>query len=161
MDEATETYLENLTNSTVHILVDNLVGIYLHGSAVLGGYISSRSDLDILIAVHNPLTTTEQSALSRALSQECLPCPAAKGLEMSVVLANVASGPYLAEKVPFEMHITTAKEDRKIVYGGAEHEGDEDLVLHFWVTRKRGRVLYGKNKEEVFKAVDWLSLIHI
>ncbi|KAK3190824.1 nucleotidyltransferase activity protein [Lecanicillium sp. MT-2017a] len=140
MDAATETYLQALASTTVQVLGDNLTGIYLHGSAVLGGYLPSRSDLDILILVASPLSTTDQTRLSRALSQSALPCPAV-GLELSVVLASVAAAQPTTRAPPFEMHMTTAERDSKVIGRDAGASGDEDLMLHFWVARERGRAL--------------------
>ena len=54
---------------------------------------------------------------------------------------------------PFELHITTAPEDEKVIDGhGAE--GDPDLVLHFGVCRQAGLLVgAGQPREIVFGQV--------
>ncbi|MFT9411601.1 nucleotidyltransferase domain-containing protein [Liquorilactobacillus hordei] len=41
------------------ILKDNLVGIYLHGSFVLGSFNEAISDLDYLVVTYKPLSLVE------------------------------------------------------------------------------------------------------
>ena len=51
--------LEKLTDEFViqskHILGDNLTGIYLHGSAVMGCFNDKKSDIDLLVVVKNDI----------------------------------------------------------------------------------------------------------
>lgn len=50
------------------IIKDNLLGIYIHGSA-LGGALKPQSDIDLLVVVKNPLSTEVRSSLLSALMQ--------------------------------------------------------------------------------------------
>lgn len=158
MDDASLAYLKKAADILSACLDDNLTGIYLHGSAVLGGYDAERSDLDLLIVVPRPISDEQRAAVSKALTQEALPCPAV-GLEMSIVTEAVAGNPTSAQPA-FELHMTTAATDSKIV-DGRGHEGDPDLVLHLAVCRAHGQNLLndgtGNNKiksnEEVFGTV--------
>jgi streptomycin 3"-adenylyltransferase len=50
------------------ILGDNVVGIYLHGSAVLGG-LRESSDLDVITVVQRPLTKAEKGRLGAVLAK--------------------------------------------------------------------------------------------
>jgi predicted nucleotidyltransferase len=49
------------------VLGENVVGIYLHGSAVLGG-LRKRSDLDVITVVAKPLTNDEKQRLAGVLA---------------------------------------------------------------------------------------------
>jgi hypothetical protein len=49
-------------------LGDALVGVYLHGSGVLGGF-RRRSDLDVIAVVARPLTSDEKQRLWTALAE--------------------------------------------------------------------------------------------
>lgn len=72
------------TDQLVHFLHrtlgDNPLGIYLHGSATLGG-LRPHSDLDVLVVVRQPLTTDERRALLRELLDHDGPRP----VELTVV----------------------------------------------------------------------------
>ncbi len=43
--------LKSFVTQSKKILGDNLVGIYLHGSAVMGCYNEKKSDIDLLVVV--------------------------------------------------------------------------------------------------------------
>lgn len=154
MDAASEIYLQKLSKKISHTLNGNLTGIYLHGSAVLGGYDVHRSDLDVLVVVPRPITEGQRTELAETLREETLPCPAA-GLELSIV-TDAAAATVDVSAPAFELHMTTAPADSKVV-DGRGHGGDPDLVLHFAVCRVHGRNLAGsttgKPLEEVFGAV--------
>ena len=67
-----------------------LVGVYVHGSAVLGGFRPERSDVDVLVVVANPVPADRQAALGAALLAAAYPCPGI-GLELSVITAATAA----------------------------------------------------------------------
>ncbi|QFY10183.1 hypothetical protein GBF35_29280 [Nonomuraea phyllanthi] len=50
-----------------------LVGVYLHGSAVLGGFNPQRSDVDLLVVCQDPMTAEQRSAVAERLSADRLP----------------------------------------------------------------------------------------
>ena len=43
--------LKSFITKSQKILCDNLIGIYLHGSAVMGCYNEEKSDIDLLVVV--------------------------------------------------------------------------------------------------------------
>lgn len=150
MDFASERYLTSLTKAMDVVLGAQLVGVYLHGSAVLGGFDARRSDVDIVVVSNGPMSREQQTAAALSLSEEELPCPA-RGLELSVVTHEVALHP--SARPPFELHITTTPGDSKVVdgHGGA---GDSDLVLHFAVCRTAGQLIgSGLPRQEAFSPV--------
>jgi streptomycin 3"-adenylyltransferase len=134
MDRAASRYLQALTSAGRGRLGDAFVGAYPHASLVLGGWRADRSDIDVLVVVDRALTSSEQSALAAAWSEEALPCPAV-GLELSVVTIAACRGP--TRRPAFELHMTTAPQDPKVVDGHG-HLGDWDLVLHFAVCHSLG-----------------------
>jgi hypothetical protein len=119
------------------LLGSHLAGVYLHGSAVLGGFDARRSDVDVIAVCDGPMTAAQRSAAAQALSEQRLPCPA-RGLELSIVTLQAALHP--TAEPPFELHLTTTPEDTKVV-DGHERRGDPDLVLHFAVCRRAGQLL--------------------
>ena len=46
-----DTVINIFTEKSKEILKDNLVGIYLHGSAVMGCFNPLKSDLDLIVVV--------------------------------------------------------------------------------------------------------------
>jgi len=134
VDPSAARYLEALTAEVAAVLGGRLVGVYAHGSLLLGGCLPTRSDIDVLVVVEDPLSPDEQADLAARLSADALPCPAV-GLELSVVLRSVAAAP--TARPAFELHVTTAPGDRKVVDGHG-HSGDLDLVLHFAVCHALG-----------------------
>jgi predicted nucleotidyltransferase len=70
----------------------DLVGVYLHGSAAMGAFVPTRSDVDVLVVAQGPLSAPTKAAVADALSESSLPCPDV-GLEMSVVTLESARTP--------------------------------------------------------------------
>ena len=80
-----------------------LVGVYLHGSAVLGDWYQGVSDIDVLV-VSRERSLSAAEELSAVLN-DARACPGV-GLEVSVVAARDAAAP--AAPWPFVLHVTTA-----------------------------------------------------
>jgi hypothetical protein len=137
MDARSERYAADIGAALADVLGPDLIGAYLHGSAVLGGFDVRRSDVDVLAVSRDAMTAAQQAATAAALSQERRPGPA-RGLELSVVTLAAARHP--VARPAFELHLTTGPEDSKVIDGHG-HGGDPDLVLHFAVCRAAGRLL--------------------
>jgi len=83
------------------ILGENLIGVYLHGSLAMGGFVPGRSDVDVMIVVKNALSEGRKESLAKSclsLSKEI----GGKGLEMSIILRRCAKHPVYP--MPFEFH---------------------------------------------------------
>jgi streptomycin 3"-adenylyltransferase len=137
MDRVSEAYAQAVASAAGSVLGSRLVGVYLHGSAVLGGFDARRSDVDVLVVSDGPVPAAQRTATAGALGQQRLPCPA-RGLELSVVTAQAAR--QVTAEPSFELHMTTAPDDPKVI-DGHPGGGDADLVLHFAVCRSAGRLL--------------------
>ncbi|EGX95376.1 streptomycin adenylyltransferase, putative [Cordyceps militaris CM01] len=154
MDAASEEYLHNLSDRISRALEGNLTAIYLHGSAVLRGYNRRWSDLEVLVVVPSQTTLAQRAAVAETVSEKALPCPAT-GLEISIVTESATANPDTAAPA-FELHMTTAASNSKIVEGRG-HDGGPDLLIHFAVCRAKGRILANfaapKMRVDVFGAV--------
>jgi streptomycin 3"-adenylyltransferase len=123
----------------------DLVGVYLHGSAVLGGFDPARSDVDVLAVVAGADPGSQRDT-GAALSATGPFCPGT-GLEASVITAATAVD---LGDCAFEVHVGTA--DGTLVTG-AGHDGDPDLVLHVAVCRDHALAVAGPPAREVFGPV--------
>ena len=150
--------IDNLINSYVDkskdILTNNLVGIYLHGSLTMGCFNPSRSDIDLIIVVNEPLSVSvkkeymEMVVDHNARSTE-------KGIEMSIVLRKVCK-PFIYP-TPYELHFSSGHLDwykeSPEEYIREMNGTDKDLAAHFTIINKRGKCLYGAPIKDVFGEV--------
>jgi len=116
----------------------SLVGVYLHGSAVLGDFSPLASDIDMLVVLVDDVRAPVVRAVAEVLNA-ARPCPG-RGLEVSAVRAKEALRP--REPWPFLVHVCTIPDDWKVAFG-IEEAGDPDLVLHYLVARRAGVALVG------------------
>ncbi len=149
-----EKLIHELVEQSKQILQENLAGIYLHGSAVMGCFNPEKSDLDFIIVVDRPLSDPVKRAYMDMIVGYDAVGPA-KGIEMSVVFREVCR-PFIYP-TPFELHFSRAHlawyrrdpEDYIRKMKGV----DKDLAAHFTVINKRGQCLYGLPVKEVFAEV--------
>ena len=136
------------------ILQDNLVGIYLHGSSVMGCFNPLKSDIDLIIVVNRPLTDSVKRAFMDMVVRYNAAGPA-KGIEMSIVLREVCK-PFVYP-TPFELHFSASHlewyRERPDDYIRKMNGTDRDLAAHFTVITRRGRCLFGAPVTEVFAEV--------
>ena len=150
----TDSLLNCFVEESKKILCDNLVGVYLHGSLVMGCFNPQKSDIDLIIVIDKPISDSIKRAYLDTVVQFNALAPK-KGIEMSIVLREVCK-PFVYT-TPFELHFSAGYLDW---YGEdpddyiSEMNGtDKDLAAHFTIINKRGRCLYGAPIEDVFAAV--------
>jgi hypothetical protein len=144
--QALEAYPAAVAAGLSRVLGPVLVGVYLHGSAALGGWSAERSDVDLLGVVARPLDRRTKRVISARLNHPSLVCPAPAGLELSLVTAAVAADP--PRRPPFELHVNTGPSPQTHLGGPAA--ADPDLLLHFAVCRRAGVAVTGPDPVEVF-----------
>ena len=146
--------LNGFTERSKEILKDNLVGIYLHGSAVMGCFNPEQSDIDLIIVTERPLSDAVKRAYMEMVTAYSAMGPK-KGIEMSVVL-RAACKPFVYP-TPFELHFSEGhaawyKSDPDD-YIRRMNGTDKDLAAHFTIINRRGKCLYGASIPEVFAEV--------
>ena len=146
--------IERFTQETARILGDNLVGVYLHGSAVMGCFHPAKSDLDLLVVVEHAMTDEAKREFMDMVIQLNDEAPA-KGIEMSIVRREVCK-PF-AYPTPFELHFSAMHlgwyRDDPEDYIRKMNGTDKDLAAHCTVIRARGRCLFGAPIADVFGEV--------
>ena len=130
-----------------------LIGVYLHGSAALGDYDPTRSDIDILGVCAAAIDAETRARLGAGLGREALPCPAGAGLEFSLVTQAAARDP--ARAPSYELH---GWDEHGHVRPGHDR-GDPDLPLHFAVVRQVGLTVWGPPAAGVVRDVPRDELI--
>ena len=149
-----DSLIQGFVEGSKAILLDDLVGIYLHGSAVMGCFNSEKSDIDLIVVVERPLSDPVKGAFLEMVVEYNAQGPA-KGIEMSVVLRRVCR-PFVYP-TPYELHFSAGhlasyRQD-PAGYIRRMKGDDKDLAAHFTIIRKRGRCLYGPPIEDVFAQV--------
>ena len=143
-----------LVNKARQILQDNLTGIYLHGSAVMGCFNPLKSDIDLIIVANENIAKEIKRELMDLVSGLNSKAPG-KGLEISVVLKSVCN-PFVYP-TPFELHFSPMHlkwyKDNPDNYIEKMNGEDKDLAAHFTVINHRGECLTGLPINEVFGAV--------
>ena len=134
-------------------LGSQLVAVYLHGSSVLGDFDPLLSDIDLLGIVDDNTPVAAVMATADVLRAPRT-CPA-QGIEASVVAAGAANRP--RQPWPFVVHVTT-DDDHKVVFG-YERDGDDDLILHYAVTRAAGLAIDGPPAPDVIGEIDAAVII--
>jgi hypothetical protein len=149
-------YLDRLVRRLRDALGDALVGIYLHGSAAIGAFVPSRSDVDILVVAARPLSTEQKRAIASSLTITALPCPGV-GLELTVVEAG--SMRRVVDAPGFELHLDLHGGHHERVVDGTEQDGDPDLIALFAMARERGIALFGPLPHGVFPPIERSRLL--
>ena len=146
--------IESFVRESARILGDNLVGVYLHGSAVMGCFNSAKSDIDFLVVVEQCMSDAvkrEFMDMVILLNEEA----PAKGIEMSIVRREVCK-PFVYP-TPFELHFSKMHlgwyRDDPEDYIRKMNGTDKDLAAHVTVIRDRGVCLYGAPIADVFGEV--------
>lgn len=121
-----------------------LAGVYLHGSAALGGWTAGRGDIDVLVLTGDDISPDAVAAAGSLLLAAARAGPG-RGLECSVVTAGQAARP--APPWPFLLHVGQRLSGPVLVRGGsgdpAPPAGDPDLLMHYAVCRAAGIALAG------------------
>ena len=147
----TKTLLSEFARWSEAILKDNLLGIYLHGSAVMGCFNPEKSDIDLIIVVNDRLSDDVKQAYMEMVVELSSLGPA-KGIEMSIVPRD-ACKPFVYP-TPFELHFSVGHlewyRSNPEDYIQKMKGTDRDLAAHFTIIRQRGRCLYGLPIDDVF-----------
>jgi predicted nucleotidyltransferase len=146
--------LDRFVQKNIDLLGDNLIDIYLHGSAVTGCFNAEKSDIDLLTVVENDLSyETKKMYMDMTIefNKEAPP----KGMELSIVKEEFLK-PF-AYPTPYELHFSLMHLDwyrsNPNEYIEKMKGTDKDLAAHVTVIYHRGKTLYGKEIKEVFSPV--------
>lgn len=143
-----------IVEESCNILGEVLVGVYLHGSAVMGCFHEKKSDIDLIVVV-NTAIPDEVKRQYMDMVVECNTHAPKKGIELSIVKEDVCK-PFVYP-TPFELHFSNAHlqwyRTDPSDYVEKMKGVDKDLAAHFTIIYHRGKCLYGKEIKDVFAEV--------
>ena len=146
--------LSRFTEMSKKVLGDNLTGVYLHGSAVMGCFNPEKSDLDLILAVQNTVPDAVKMEFMENAVKLNEEAPQ-NGFEWSIVKRD-ACKPFVYP-TPYELHfsITHLKWFQKDPKGYIQKMRgvDKDLAAHFTIINHYGKTLFGEEIESVFDEV--------
>jgi hypothetical protein len=143
-------YLGEIVKRLRDYLGQNLVGVYLFGSAGYEAYEPGLSDLDVQAVVKQPLELPVKKEIIRRISQENLPCPASK-LEF---VAYAFGGINPANRHPrFELNLNTGPGQADHISLDPAGESSHWFLLDIAMGREFGRALFGPDPAEVFAPI--------
>ena len=140
-----------------------VVGAYLHGSAVLGGQVPT-SDIDLLAVSRRPLTGTQRERLAVELLSLSVPPdserhgrPDSRPIELTIVVES-AVRPW---RYPPEMEFQYGDWLRSEMSAGhlPARTANPDLAILIELARRGGRSVLGPPPDDVFEPVPWLDLV--
>lgn len=149
-----EALLARFTEMSKRVLGNNLIGVYLHGSAAMGCFNPEKSDLDLLLVVKHDIPDEVKLEFMEQVVHYHGEAPK-KGLELSVVKKEYCNP--LVYPTPFELHFSVTHlkwfNENPLDYVAKMKGTDKDLAAHFMITRTCGRVLFGDEIPEIFGEV--------
>lgn len=152
--DALNDLLKNFVTQSQKILGDNLIGIYLHGSAVMGCYNEKKSDIDLLVVVKEAIPNNIKHRFMDMVVELNTYAPE-KGVELSIVRKEVCN-PF-TYPTPFELHFSAAHlqwyQTNPSDYIDKMNGTDQDLAAHFTIIYHRGKCLWGEEIKDVFEKV--------
>ncbi len=150
--------ISQLVTEFRHQLNENLVGIYLHGSLATGRFNPAKSDIDLLVVLHQQLLAkTKERLVKTLLRGSKSPHP----LEISFLrLSDLHPWQY---PTPFVLHYSEdwrEKYTKDSVSGNWQYwpwpideQTDNDLAAHITVIKERGVCLWGEPINQTFPDV--------
>lgn len=123
-----------------------VVAVYLHGSASMGGWRAGISDVDLLVVVERHMGSILTALLTDAAVSTLRDCPGT-GLELSAVARADAASP--RPPWPFVAHVAGSRRGPRSVVLGDGHHGDPDLLLHYTVCRAGGWAVLGPSADQI------------
>ncbi|WKA56633.1 aminoglycoside adenylyltransferase domain-containing protein [Planococcus shixiaomingii] len=158
-------FVHNLLIETSNIIEGQVIGCYLHGSLVMGGFNPDRSDIDLLVVTEQPLRIKTKRELAQFfLRSSKKPYP----VEISILnLSQLENWQY---PTPYDFHFSEywrrryeeELQEETALYLNDDEKKDVDLAAHFMILNKYGKCLTGRPIHQVFPAIpasDFLSSI--
>ncbi|KZV84760.1 hypothetical protein EXIGLDRAFT_654665 [Exidia glandulosa HHB12029] len=163
LPSAEREYLASVVNALHDICGDELLGVFLVGSASYGAYQAGISDIDVQAVASDTITEASILTIASRLSHSQIPCPARL---LEFVLYTKSAARALTEQPRWSLNLNTGAQRGKDT---VQLEPDPDAGQHWFLldlacARELGRTLYGsEDTAQVFAAPEraWvLNALH-
>lgn len=155
VNENVRKYVSSIVRALSSELEDNLIAVYLFGSASYGAYEPGISDIDVYAVIAEQLDGEVYHQLSKKISNEAIPCPAHKLEFILLTKENAAAQkPY----IKYEMDFNTGRYIGDIINFDPSKEPRFWYLLDVTMGRELGVPFYGPEPSEIFAqpAIDWI-----
>lgn len=134
------------------LLEDQLLGVYLYGSAVLGG-LQVNSDVDLLLMVKDPLTAQQRNQLTAQLMKVSgrVGCKERRPIELTILRECALRPLRLPPRYEYMYGEWLRDELERGMIPGADE--DPDVAILLWQARKHSIALYGPPPETLLPEV--------
>ncbi|MDX6656368.1 MAG: hypothetical protein QOH62_1161 [Solirubrobacteraceae bacterium] len=145
-----EQYVQEVANRLRAALGDDLLAVFLVGSAALGDWVPERSDIDVMAVCAGPLSAAQRDRLVESLLHRALPCPA-RGLELVVYIRDAIGAP--RRGLGFELNLNTGAGVGEHVSSDPGAEPAHWFLLDVSAARLHGRAISGPAPQALIGAV--------
>jgi hypothetical protein len=135
-------------------LGDQVIGIYLYGSAATGEFVAGKSDIDLIVVGRAELPADAIGKLHDLLAASALPFWLA-GFDCGLLPATVAASP--EQEVRWDVALQVKRQGGRLELRQRDRV-DRRLILDLAMARERGRALVGPEARAIFAPVPatWL-----
>ena len=134
-----------------------MLGVILHGSLTLGGYVPGSSDIDLLVVVAQSLADRQLGRLTEAMAAERRLSPGR--VDLRVVSREVAGAPRPAP--PMEAYIEIAPGRKTGFQVDSRHPGERDLLVELSICRAHGTSLFGQAPRELIGEIPQAWVLNV
>ncbi len=149
--------INNVIDTWLKCIGDSVIGIYLHGSIVLGCFVEGVSDIDILIVCDRRLSRVERLLISKNIIElDCTQSP----LEMSAIALNDLN-PW-KHPTPCQFHYSDywTEHYKKLLNGNIKESFivdddicDPDIASYIHLINQNGICIYGRPINDIFPSI--------
>ncbi|EFH89901.1 aminoglycoside adenylyltransferase domain-containing protein [Ktedonobacter racemifer] len=150
-----QTYSLQMVQLLHNYLQGNLLGVYIVGSAALGGFIAGRSDIDIQGVCARQLSQEEKEQITSLLAHPSLPCPT-RGCEFVLYSREKVTIP--SPTAGFEVNLNSGPQMCFHVTYDSKDESFHWFLLDRSIAREHGISIFGPDAHELFGVIPrtWL-----
>ncbi|GLV55746.1 hypothetical protein KDH_25900 [Dictyobacter sp. S3.2.2.5] len=150
-----QSYVSRVVQMLHDYLREDLLGVYLVGSAALGGFIPGRSDIDIQGVCARHLRQEEKEQLATLLAHPALPCPT-RGCELVIYQKDAIAAS--ASTAGFELNLNSGPQMSLHITYDAKDESPHWFFFDRAIAREHGITLFGPPPQDLFGVIPrtWL-----
>ncbi|GHO41899.1 aminoglycoside adenylyltransferase domain-containing protein [Ktedonospora formicarum] len=151
-----QAYARQVVDVLYNTLHEQLIGVYLVGSAALGGFLLGRSDIDIQGICERPLSQQEKEYLTALLAHPSIACPT-RGCEFVLYRRENVINPSLSGA--FEINLNSGPQMPYHVTYDPKEESSHWFILDRAIAREHGISVWGPQAHDLFGAIERSQLL--